>query len=57
MVVEFPNVVPIVVSGSPNVVAEFPNVVPIVVSGSPNVVAVSAQFGPHSCVRISQCGG
>ena len=35
----FPNVVPIVVSGSSNVVAEFPDVVPIVVSGSSNVVA------------------
>ena len=33
MVAEFPNVVPIVVFGSPNVVPEFPNVVLIVVSG------------------------
>ena len=35
---KFPDVVPIVVSGSLNAVAESPNVVPSVVSGSPNVV-------------------
>ena len=70
-VAEFPDVVPIVLPGSPNVVAEFPNVVPITVSGSPNVAAefpnvvpivvsvspnVVAEF-PHCGVCISQCGG